>query len=335
MQKLKIGFLGIGSWGFCLAHLLASKGYETISWSRSPDEVKSLCEKRYHPRFLSAKAFDNMQFTHDMKAAVEGVDLLVESVTAAGVRPVMEQVKKIGIPQCPLVLTSKGIEQDTELLLSEVVVEVLGESVKERITCLTGPSLAEEVMHQMPTSVVSSAYNSDVMNFVRDCFTTPHFRVYSNHDVLGVQFGGAMKNIIAIACGISDGLGFGDNTRAALMTRGLHEIRRLADTKKARPETLNGLSGMGDLAVTCLSSLSRNFRFGSLIGKGMPPDQAKERIGAVVEGAYSCVSAMQLARDFQMQIPITEAVYQVIYEKLPPLEAVKQLMLRAPKEELL
>lgn len=332
---MKIGFLGIGSWGFCLAHLLASKGYEVISWSRSEAEVKHLTEKRYHPRFLSAKAFDNMHFTTDMKKVLDAPDMLVESVTAAGVRPVFEQVKALGVPKCPIVITSKGIEQNTELLLSEVLLDVLGPASQESVTCLSGPSLAEEVIRQMPTSVVSSSYNEAAMNFVRDHFTTPFFRVYSNNDILGVQFGGAMKNIIAIACGISEGLGYGDNTRAALMTRGLHEMRRLVETKKARPETLNGLSGMGDLAVTCSSSLSRNGRYGNLIGKGMPPDQAKERIGAVVEGAYSVVSAMQLARDFNIQIPITQAVYQVIYEKLPPLEAVKQLMVRAPKEELL
>lgn len=332
---MKIGFLGIGSWGFCLAHLLASKGYEVISWSRSQEEVLHLTEKRYHPRFLSAKAFDNMHFTNDMSLVLERPDMIVESVTAAGVRPVFEKVKSYGIPKCPIVLTSKGIEQNTELLLSEVIIDVLGPEAKNLVVCLSGPSLAEEVIRQMPTSVVSAGYNTDRMNFVRDHFTTPHFRVYSNNDVLGVQFGGAMKNIIAIACGISEGLGFGDNTRAALMTRGLHEIRRLADTKKALPETLNGLSGMGDLAVTCLSSLSRNFRYGNLIGKGMPPSQARERIGAVVEGAYSVVSAMQLAGDYHIQIPITEAVHQVIYEKLPPLDAVRQLMVRAPKEELL
>lgn len=332
---MKIGFLGIGSWGFCLAHLLASKGYEVVSWSRTPKEVESLNKKRYHPRFLSAKAFDNMHFTTDIEEVLTGVDMLVESVTAAGVRPVFEMVKKWGVPTCPIVLTSKGIEQDTELLLSEVIVDVLGDKVKNLITCLTGPSLAEEVIRRMPTSVVASSYDQEVMTFVRDHFTTPHFRVYSNSDVLGVQFGGAMKNIIAIACGISDGLGYGDNTRAALITRGLHEIRRLSVTKKARPETLNGLSGMGDLVVTCSSSLSRNFFFGNLIGKGMPPQQARERVGAVVEGAYSCVSATQLAGDFAIEVPISKAVYEVIYKKLPPLEAVRQLMLRTPKEELL
>ena len=332
---MRVGFLGIGSWGFCLARLLASKGYKVISWSRSPSEVLHLKEKRYHPRFLSTKALDNMVFTNEMALVLENSDLIVESVTAAGVRPVFEQVKTLGIPTCPIVLTSKGIEQDTELLLSEVLMDVLGADTKNIITCLSGPSLAEEVIYQMPTSVVVAGYKLDPMNFVRDIFTTAHFRVYSNSDILGVQFGGAMKNIMAVACGISDGIGYGDNTRAALMTRGLHEMRRLAKTKHARADTLNGLSGMGDLVVTCTSSLSRNFRYGNLIGKGMSPKEAREQIGAVVEGSYSAVSAMQLARDHNIVIPITQAIYQVIYEKLSPLEAVKQLMVRAPKEELL
>ena len=332
---MRIGLLGLGSWGFALAHLLASKGYELICWGKSPQDVAFLKEKRCHHRFQSMKALDTMHFTSDLQEAVHEVDMIVESVTAAGVRPVFEEIKKKKMAKAPIVLTSKGIEQDSELLLSEVLLDVLGPSHKDQIACLTGPSLAEEVMCKMPTSVVCSAYNEEIMPFVRDAFTTEYFRVYTNPDILGVQFGGAMKNIIAIACGVANGLGFGDNTKAALITRGLHEIKRLAQTKKARSDTFNGLAGMGDLAVTCLSHLSRNFRFGQLLGKGLAPDVAKAQIGAAVEGAYTCVSAIQLANDFNLEMPITKAVYRLIYEGLTPLEAVRELMLRTPKEELI
>jgi glycerol-3-phosphate dehydrogenase (NAD(P)+) len=171
------------------------------------------------------------------------------------------------------------------------------------------------------------------MRKVVDAFTTPFFRVYPNADINGVAFGGAMKNIIAIACGISDGLGFGDNTKAALMTRGLHEIRKLASTKGCKAETLNGLSGMGDLCVTCLSKLSRNYMFGRLIAEGLKSKQAQEQIGMVVEGAYTCVSALQLAQKHHIEVPITQAIYAILYEGMDPRDAVKRLLQRAIKEE--
>lgn len=330
---MRIGYLGAGSWGFALASLLSSKGYEVILWTIDPELAKELEKTKQHPKLPHYKAEGNLKVTTKLEEALDKVDILIESVTSQGIRPVFQQIKALGGVTCPIVLTSKGIEQNSGLLLPEVVLEVLGEKVQPQIGCLSGPSHAEEVIKQLPTSVVSTSYDPAIMHKIVELFTTPFFRVYPNADVSGVVFGGAMKNIIAIACGISDGLGFGDNTKAALMTRGLHEIRKLSTVKGCKAETLNGLAGLGDLCVTCLSTLSRNYSFGRLIAEGLTPDQAKQKIGMVVEGAYTCISARQLGTKSHVPIPITEAVYSIIYENLNPKEAVKALLQRAIKEE--
>lgn len=330
---MKIGYLGAGTWGFCLAALLASNGHKCIVWARDSKLIEVLNRTKEHPDLPGFIASGNLSFTTKMEEALLGADLIVESVTSAGIRPVFEAVKKIEIPSCPIVLTSKGIEQNSELLLSEVIIDILGPDIKPLIGCLSGPSHAEEVVKKLPTSVVASAYSTDVMELIRDAFITPTFRVYPNADINGVLFGGAMKNIMAIACGISDGLGFGDNTKAALMTRGLHEIRKLSVTKGAKPETLNGLAGMGDLCVTCLSTLSRNYRFGRLIAEGLSPKEAKAKIAVAVEGSYTCLSAVQLGIHHRIDLPISTAVHSILYENIPPLVAVKQLLQRVTKEE--
>jgi glycerol-3-phosphate dehydrogenase (NAD(P)+) len=330
---MKIGYLGAGTWGFCLAALLASNGHKCHVWARDAKLIDTLNKTKEHPDLPGFVAKGDLVFTTDMKEAILGADLIVESVTSAGIRPVFNAVKNIEIPSCPIVLTSKGIEQNTELLLSEVIIDILGHDVKPLVGCLSGPSHAEEVVKNLPTSVVASAYSPEVTEIIRNAFNTPTFRVYPNLDLNGVLFGGAMKNIMAIACGISDGLGFGDNTKAALMTRGLHEIRKLSVTKGARPETLNGLAGMGDLCVTCLSTLSRNYRFGRLIAEGFTPKEAKEKIAVAVEGSYTCLSAVQLGRHHRIDLPISLAVHSVLYEDTPPLVAVKQLLQRVTKEE--
>lgn len=330
---MDIGYLGAGTWGFCLSSLLASKGHRLILWTQREEFARELSKTRQHPKLANYKAEEGVEFTSDLKRAISGVDMLIESVTSMGIRPVFEQVVAFGSVQCPIVITSKGIEQNSGLLLPEVVAEVLGPSHRKWIGCLTGPSHAEEVIQKLPTSIVCSAYDNDIMHKIHDVFSTPFFRIYPNSDINGVVFGGAMKNIIAIACGISDGLGFGDNTKAALMTRGLHEIRKLSVTKGAKPETLNGLAGLGDLCVTCLSKLSRNYSFGHLIAEGLTPQAAKERIGMVVEGSFTCVSALQLARAARIEVPITQAIYSILYEGLGPRDAVKSLLQRAIKEE--
>jgi glycerol-3-phosphate dehydrogenase (NAD(P)+) len=330
---MKIAYLGAGTWGCSLASLLASKGHEVVLWTANPEFAKVLQKKREHPKLPRFKIEEGVQFTSDLKTALDGAEFLVESVTSMGVRPVFEQVLSAGSVNCPIVVTSKGIEQNSGLLLPEVIVQVLGEDHRHLIGCISGPSHAEELIHKSPTSVVSSSYDAQLMALISEVFATPYFRVYPNADIMGVAFGGAMKNIIAIACGISDGLGFGDNTKAALMTRGLHEIRKLSLIKGCKAETLNGLAGLGDLCVTCLSKHSRNYKFGHYIAEGLDPQSAKDRVGMVVEGMYTCVSALQLGKKLDIPLPITEGVYSIIYEGLNPRDAVKALLQRSIKEE--
>lgn len=330
---MKIAYLGAGTWGFCLSSLLASKGHKVVLWTQREEFAKELSKKRQHPKLPNYKAEESVEFTSNLPTALADIDMLVESVTSMGIRPVFEQILALGSVECPIVVTSKGIEQNSGLLLPEVVLDVLGPSHRKWIGCLSGPSHAEEVIQKLPTSIVCAAYSPEIMHRIHDVFSTPFFRIYPNSDINGVAFGGSMKNIIAIACGISDGLGFGDNTKAALMTRGLHEIRKLSTTKGAKPETLNGLSGLGDLCVTCLSKLSRNYSFGRLIAEGLSPQAAKERIGMVVEGSITCVSALQLARQFQIEVPITQGIYSILYEGSNPRDVVKALLQRAIKEE--
>jgi glycerol-3-phosphate dehydrogenase (NAD(P)+) len=331
---MRVCVLGIGSWGFTLARLLAIKGYEVICWSTKPDLVKSLSNGGEHPKMAGYKAHPGMRFTTNMEEALIGVELIVESVTAKGVRSVFEQVKALGNPLAPIVITSKGIEQNSDKILCEVIIEVMGEQYRSLVGYLSGPSYAQEVIKGLPTAIVSSAYSQQTMTAICNAFSTPALRIYPNSDVMGVALGGALKNIIAIACGISDGLKMGDSARAALMTRGLHEISKLAVAMGCRIATLHGLSGLGDLCMTCSSSLSRNYRFGHLLSTGMKPQEAMDKIGMVVEGAYTAISALQLSRAMNIPMPITEGIYNVIYtEGVSISDGIEKLMQRTVKEE--
>jgi len=334
VHKNKVTCLGLGAWGFTLANLLASNGHDVMGWSRDQKLVDTLQHKEQHPKFLGHKKEASLHVTTDLKKALNYGEIVVESVTSKGVREVLTQVLQLdkGFSK-PLILTSKGIEQKTGFLMDEVALDVMGEGYKSKIGSLSGPSIAKEVMHQLPTSCVCSAYDTSLMDLIKNLFVNPYFRVYPNADILGVEFGGAMKNIIAIACGISDGLGFGANTKAALMTRGLHEIRKLSATKGCNPKTLNGLAGLGDLCTTCLSPDSRNYRFGFLIAEGLSPEKAQQHIGMVVEGVNTCVSARELGQKAGISVPITEAIYNIVYHGLSPKEAVKALLTREIKEE--
>ncbi|MBI5345727.1 MAG: NAD(P)-dependent glycerol-3-phosphate dehydrogenase [Chlamydiae bacterium] len=330
---MKICYLGAGTWGTALAFLLSQNGHEVIVWDRNPDRIKILNEKRVHPKLENFLIPQNISYTANLKEALQDAEMIIESITSSGIRKMFEMIKAIKNVTCPIVITSKGIEQKTGLLLPEVIIEVLGEEHQNQIGCLSGPSHAEEVIRNIPTSVVCSAYDPEIMNLIGKIFNGPQFRVYPNSDIRGVTFGGAMKNIVAIACGISDGLGFGDNTKAALMTRGLHEMRKLCETKGASPETLIGLSGLGDLCVTCLSKYSRNYTFGRLIAEGYSVEKAKEKIGMAIEGIYTCVAALELARKYKIPVPITEGVYAIIYQNLSPRNVVNLLFQREIKNE--
>lgn len=330
---MKIGYLGAGAWGFCLASLLASKGNTVVSWTKNPAIAKQLNENKEHPHLPGHCKIEGMHFTTDLSEALKDADLIVEAVTTAGLRPVFQEVQKIHVPKCPIVITSKGIEQNTGLILPEVAVEIFGESVRPQIAILSGPSYAQEVIKGLPTSVVGAAFDYQTMLNTCEAFTTQAFRVYPNSDIKGVAYAGALKNIIAIACGISEGLGLGYSSKAALMTRGLHEIRKLALAQGCKGETISGLSGLGDVCLTCGSLLSRNSRFGFLLAQGMTPKEAEQKIEMVVEGAYTCISALQISKQLGVPMPITEMVYKIIYEHLSPIDAVKGLMQRTIKEE--
>ncbi|MFA6119517.1 MAG: NAD(P)H-dependent glycerol-3-phosphate dehydrogenase [Parachlamydiales bacterium] len=331
---MKVGYLGAGAWGTALASLLAKNGHDVIVWDRNHNNVKKIKETRLHPNLGSFAIPDKIFYTEDIEDAVNNVDMIVESVTSLGFRSVFTKIINLKKIDCPIVITSKGLEQNTEKLLPEVLKELLPFESYEYIGCLSGPSLAEDVIKNLPTSIVCSSYSEQTMQVIAQAFNSPFFRVYPNPDISGISFGGAMKNVIAIACAISDGLGYGDNTKAALMTRGLHEMKKLCHLKGGSPETLNGLSGMGDLCVTCLSDSSRNYRFGRLIAEGYSMKEAKSKIGMIVEGAYSCVSIYELAKKHNIPVPITQAVHAVLYENLSPINVVKLLMQRKIKNEL-
>ncbi|MFI5343888.1 MAG: NAD(P)H-dependent glycerol-3-phosphate dehydrogenase [Chlamydiales bacterium] len=330
----KISCLGMGAWGYCLASLLAAKeNCEIVCWTTNPDLAQRLNQTREHPFFPGHYSVGQMAFTTDMAYALHQTDMIVESVTSAGLRSVFECVRSLGLPACPIVITSKGIEQDTGRILPEVVSEVLGEQYRPLIGILSGPSFAQEVIYGLPTSVVGSGYSIEVIHCICETFMTPSFRVYPNTDILGVAFGGALKNIIAIACGVSEGLALGCSSKAALMTRGLHEIRKLAVACGCKQETIYGLAGMGDLCLTCNSSMSRNFRFGTLLAQGKNALEAQQSIGMVVEGSYTCLSALQLSKQCHVDLPIAQAVYSIMHEGLLPSDAVRVLMQRTIKEE--
>lgn len=329
----KIAYLGAGTWGFSLSSLLAENGHQLIVWTRNHSLAQELQKTRSHPKLPDSKAPSSIRFTSNLDEAIDGAEVIVESVTSSGIRPVFREVLNRGPVRIPIIVTSKGIEQGSGKLLPEVLSEMLGSIESPLVGCLSGPSLADDVIGHKPTSVVCTAYDAGVMQMIHELFSTPTFRIYPNSDVNGVCFGGAMKNIIAIACGIADGLFCGDNAKAALMTRGLHEMRKLCVVKECKAETLNGLSGLGDLCVTCLSTHSRNYRYGRLIAEGFSPEGARQKIGMAVEGVYSCVSALELGRKFHIPVPITEATYSIIYDGMHPKEAVVSLLQRSIKEE--
>ena len=333
---MKIAYLGAGIWGYCLACLLAEKGHNVISWTIEDDVLEHIQKTKTHPNLKHRKAPDSLIFTKDIHEALKGAELIVEAVTSKGIRPVFEQLKSIGLSKnIPIVVTSKGIEQNSGLILSDVICEILGSEYEPNICVLSGPSFADEVSQKLPTSVVAGSHSLDTASAVADAFTTHFFRVYPNQDIRGVAIGGALKNIIAIACGIADGLKLGTGAKAALMTRGLHEMVKLARCLGANPETLYGLSGMGDLFLTCSSSTSRNYRFGTMLAEGVGIDDAKKNIHMVVEGAYTAISCVQLAKKHGISMPISEMVLHIIQAKITPQEAVSLLMQRTIKKESL
>lgn len=327
----KISILGAGSWGSALAVLLHNNGNEVTLWSALKDEVKMLSEKREHPTKLpGVRLSEDISITSDLKGTLENPDVAVLAVpspftrsTAAQMAPFVKKGQKI-------VNVAKGVEEKTLMTLSEIIEE---EIPGADVCVLSGPSHAEEVGRGIPTTCVVSARTRESAEYLQGIFMSPVFRVYTTPDILGVELGGALKNVIALAAGTADGLGYGDNTKAALITRGIAEIARLGVKMGAKIETFYGLSGIGDLIVTCASVHSRNRKAGYLLGKGYTMEQAMEEVKMVVEGVYSAKAAKSLSEKYQVEMPIINEVNKVLFEGKAAAEAVKDLMLRDKKVE--
>ena len=329
---MKVGFCGSGAWGITLANLMGENGHDVLLWSIEEKVLDSLEKKEGHPRFPDFVISDKITITRDLKEILE-CDVVVECVTAKGFRPVCQKLSEIGgIQNKPFIITSKGIEQQSGLLLVEVAYEIFGQS--NHIAYLSGPTLAKEVMLKHPTSAVIASKEEEIIHIAKELFGCSYFRVYENSDVMGVALGGAMKNVIAIASGLAEGLGYGHNTKALLITRGLQEMCRLAKVKHAKETTCFGLSGIGDLIVTGVSNLSRNFSFGMLLGQGMSSEEAKKKIGMVVEGEYTVLSAYKLGQKYNLDLPITDAMHEILYEGHDPKNALKRILERDTKSEI-
>lgn len=330
----KICILGAGSWGTALATLLGKNEYRVVLWGREEDGVEQITTLRENRRFLPGVVVpDTVTSTTDMAQAIDGADWVVLSVPSQALRTVLQQAREFLRPDTYLINTAKGLEISTGMRMEQVTEDVLGAEIIKRYAVLSGPSHAEEVGRAIPTAVTVASRCKETAFLAQDLFMSPSFRVYTNPDVAGVELGGALKNIIALATGVAYGLGYGDNTMAALMTRALTEIIRMGESLGGDPRTFIGLSGLGDLVVTCGSRHSRNRRAGELIGQGLSLDEALEQIGMVVEGAPTCRIVHKMALQKGIEMPITRACYQVLYENRDPREAVLYLMQRQRKNE--
>jgi glycerol-3-phosphate dehydrogenase (NAD(P)+) len=321
-------------WGTTLADLLARNNNSVTLWVYEQDLVESMSRTRvndlYLPGFVLA---DNLTFTGELAAAVEGSDLLVLVPPSQVMRAVLTRAAPNISAETLLVSASKGIENETLKTMSEVLEEVLPPASGKNPVFLSGPSFAREVAAGMPTAVVAASRERETARQVQEVFSTPSFRVYTNDDVVGVELGGALKNVIALAAGVSDGLGFGYNTRAALITRGLAEISRMGLAMGANPATFSGLAGMGDLVLTCTGDMSRNRTVGMELGRGRSLQEILAGMKMVAEGVKTTLSAYQLAEKLNVEVPITEQMYRILYEGKDPRQAVTDLMLRELKAE--
>jgi len=330
----KIGVIGAGSWGTTLADLLAKKGHDVTLWAHEPEVAREMTETGVNNLFLPGISLSpRLRFTGSLHEAAADKNMLLFVVPSQVVRGVIKAILP-SLPQGAMIVSaSKGIELETLMLVSHIYEELLPPGLYRNFAALSGPTFAREVAQEMPTAVVAASAEPSVAGYVQSVFTTGYFRVYTNNDVIGVELGGAIKNVIAIAAGISDGLGFGYNTRAALITRGLAEMTRLGLTMGARSSTFAGLAGMGDLVLTCTGDLSRNRSVGMKLGKGMKLDAILAEMRMVAEGVKTTESSRNLARRVGVDMPITEKLFQVLYDDKPVREAVIELMTRDLKAE--
>uniref|UniRef100_UPI00405680F3 NAD(P)H-dependent glycerol-3-phosphate dehydrogenase n=1 Tax=Agathobacter sp. TaxID=2021311 RepID=UPI00405680F3 len=327
----KIGIIGAGSWGTALAVNLTRNGHQVTIWSIMEDEIKMLNKHHEHLEKLpNVKLDESMQFTCNLEEAIGGKDMLVLAVPSIFTRSTAKAMAPFVTEGQMIVCVAKGIEDGTLMTISEVVED---EIPNADVCVLCGPSHAEEVGIGLPTLVVAGAKSRKSAEKIQDTFMNGTFRVYTTPDILGMELGGSLKNVIALAAGMADGLGYGDNTKAALITRGIAEVARLAAAMGAKQETLNGLTGIGDLIVTCQSKHSRNRKAGMLMGQGMTMEEATKEVKMVVEGVYSAKAALALAKKYYITMPIIEEVNKVLFEDKPVKEALVDLMLRDKRTE--
>lgn len=327
----EVGIIGAGSWGTALSLLLYNNGNNVTVWSIMEDEIRMLTEEHEQKDKLpGVRLPEDMIFTTDLEAAIRGKDVLVLAVPSPFTRSTAAKMAPFVTEGQRIVNVAKGIEETTLMTLSEIIEE---EIPKADVAVLSGPSHAEEVGRGIPTTIVVGSKKKDTAEYLQNLFMSEVFRVYISSDVLGIELGAALKNVVALAAGIADGLGYGDNTKAALITRGIAEIARLGISMGSRIETFYGLTGIGDLIVTCASMHSRNRRAGILIGKGMAMEEAMAEVKMVVEGVYSAKAGYALSQKYHVSMPIIEQVNKILFEGASAADAVKELMLRDKKIE--
>lgn len=338
MEKKNVCIIGYGSFGTAISILLANKGHSVIATDMNKELLSNCKKERENSRYLpGARIPEGINYIiedsddgRELAKALSDADIVVFAVPAQVFRKAFSGVSHLISDDTIIVDVAKGIEIDSLKRLSEVAEEI---KPNVRYVSLSGPSHAEEVGISLPTTVAVSSSDADAAREVQEAFSTERFRVYTNDDIVGVELGGSLKNILALGAGISDGLGFGDNAKAALMTRGMAEIMRLGTAMGAKEETFAGLTGVGDLIVTCTSMHSRNRRCGMLIGQGKPVDEAIKEVGMVVEGVYTCEAACKLADKYGVEMPITKSIKACLDGKLSPIESIDNLMLRSLKNE--
>ncbi|NLJ71920.1 MAG: NAD(P)H-dependent glycerol-3-phosphate dehydrogenase [Syntrophomonadaceae bacterium] len=330
----KITVVGAGSWGTAQAILLANNGHEVFLWGRIEDNILEMEKERENKRFLPGIILpDKLNITADLTKATEATNMIVLAVPAQAIRETIIKLKPV-LQKVIIVNTAKGIEISTGMRMSEVVMDVLGEETLQQYAVLSGPSHAEEVARLVPTVVTVGAFYKDIAFQVQDTFMSNYFRVYTNPDVAGVELGGALKNIIALATGIVAGLAYGDNTKAALITRGLTEMTRMGVAMGGDARTFSGISGIGDLMVTCNSQLSRNRLAGEMLGQGYSLEDTLKKVGMVVEGVHTTRIVHNLAQRMNIDMPITKACYNILYNKESPESELEKMMQRDKKHEI-
>jgi len=331
----KIAVIGAGSWGTALSLVLADNDQEVMLYGREQTNVDRINEHHENAQFLPGVMLpQSLKATTDLKVAVEGATHILIVTPSSAIRSVSRQLNELLTEPVVLIHASKGIEPKTHLRLSELIEEEVDPAKRKAVCVLTGPSHAEEVALRKPTTVTIASDDLEEAGRVQELFTNENFRVYLNADIIGAELGGALKNIIALAAGMTDGLGYGDNAKAALITRGMVEMARLGTMLGANPMTFTGLTGMGDLIVTCTSVHSRNWRAGNAIGRGEKLETVLENMGMVVEGVRATQAAYDLAETKQCELPITSALYRVLFDGHTPEEEVKKLMQRPQKNEI-